>query len=201
MAEQHKRNKTKRISLAVTTPEEKLASLEEDITHYSEPEEKEVELENTVESYRKRNFTVSKQGTKERTMSMIDPKEWSLDDAQEPYALKDGSEVTLRIIDVRHDKRTDSSEYYTIRMEVPSEPFSKEITAWLNIPSRNLDAKRLNDAQHKMKAFMQCFSIDISALTDPLEDWPGQEGWAILSLSKSDQYGEQNRVAKYIVPR
>ena len=135
------------------------------------------------------------------SMSMIDPTEWQLDNSQEPYALKDGSEVMLRIIDVRLDKRDDESEYYTVRMEVPSETYSKEITDWLNVPSRNLDAKRLNAARQKMLHFMECFSIDRTTLTDPLEDWVGQEGWAILSLSKSEQYGEQNRIAKYIVPR
>ena len=201
MAERHKSNRIKRIEEAATIEEEKLASLEEDIAHYSEPEEKEVEQDSTVESFRKRNFTVSKQGTKERTMSMIDPNEWSLDDSQEPYALKDGSEAALRIIDVRFDTRDDNSSYYTIRMEVPSEPFSKEITDWLNVPNRELDAKRLNVARRRMLHFMQCFSIDTTQLSDPLEDWPGQEGWAILNLSKSDQYGEQNRITKYIVPR
>ena len=202
----------KRAKRTATKVEEDL-SLEEDIRHYSEPEEQkattDAALNNAAEEVERKNtefqqshhHTISKQRTKERTMSMIDPTEWSLEDSQEPYALKDGSEVILRIIDVRLDKRDDDSEYYTVRMEVPSEPYSKEITDWLNVPSRNLDAKRLNTAQHKMKSFMLCFSIDTGKLTDPLEDWPGQEGWAILNLTKSDQYGEQNRIAKYIIPR
>lgn len=134
-------------------------------------------------------------------MSMIDPTEWQLEDSQEPYALKDGTEIILRVIEVRLDKRADNSTYYTVRFEVPNEPYSKDITDWLNLPSRELDAKRLNVARQKMLHFMQCFNIDVSRPSDPLEDWVGQEGWCILSLSSSNQYGEQNRISKFILPR
>lgn len=134
-------------------------------------------------------------------MSMIDPTEWNLEDSQEPYALKDGTEAMLRIIEVRYDKRSDGSAYYTVRLEVPNEPFSKDITEWLNVPELPLDAKRLNAAKQKMWHFMDCFGIDRTRPSDPLEDWVGQEGWCILSLSKSDQYGEQNRISKFIMPR
>lgn len=161
----------------------------------------EVEQRNT-ESYRTRHYTVTKEGTKEiRSMSMIDPTQWSLEDSQEPYALKDGSEVMLRIVDVRLDKRADETEYYTVRFEVVDEPYSKEITDWFNVPARSLDPKRLNAARRKMLHLMESFGIDTMNLTDPVEDWPGYEGWCILSLSKSEQYGEQNRIAQFIRPR
>ena len=135
-------------------------------------------------------------------MSMIDPTEWDLEDSQEPYALKDGAEAQLRIIEVRRGTRLDTEvEYYTVRMEVVGEPFSKEITDWLDVPSRQLDAKRLNAARQKMQRFMACFAIDASRPFDPTADWFGCEGWAILGLSKSELYGEQNRISRYIQPR
>ena len=135
-------------------------------------------------------------------MSMIDPNEWELNNSQESYALKDGAEVILRIIEVRKNTRPENgSEYYTIRLEVPSEAFSKDITEWLDVPSRSLDAKRLNAARQKMLHFSEGFGIDMSRPFDPIEDWVGLEGWCILSLTKSDQYGEQNRISKYVRAR
>lgn len=149
-----------------------------------------------------RNYTVTESSTKEaRSMTTIDPTEWDLEDSQEPYALKDGTEAKLRIIEVRFDVRADDSKYYTVRFEVPSEPYSKDITDWLNVPDNGLDAKRLNAAKQKMWHFMDCFAIDRTKLCDPVEDWPGQEGWCLLGLTKSAQYGEQNRIAKFIRPR
>lgn len=135
------------------------------------------------------------------TVSMLDPNEWSLDDSQEPYALKDGTEARLRIIEVRKDTRDDESEYLTIRLEVPDEPYSKDVTKFLNIPSRKMDAKQLNQSRHDMKLFCQCFEVDMSRPFDPTEDWVGLEGWAILGVRKTEQYGEQNTIKKLIVPK
>jgi hypothetical protein len=36
---------------------------------------------------------------------------------------------------------------------------------------------------------------------EPEDDWPGLEGWAILGMEKTDQYGEQNFVKKFVAPR
>ena len=136
------------------------------------------------------------------TVSMIDPTEWELEDSHEPFALKDGAEALLRIIEVakgiRHETNT---EYYTVRLEVPAEPFSKDITDWLDVPSRNMDPKRLNAARQKMMHFMECFKIDRTEPSDPTEDWVGFEGWCILSLRSSEQYGEQNRISKFVRAR
>lgn len=134
-----------------------------------------------------------------RTMSMIDPSEWNLEDSREPYALKDGTEALLRVLEVRKSTRPETdTEYYTVRFEVPSEPYSKDIADFIDLPSSRLDAKRLNAARQKMLNFTQCFGIDLSRPFDPTEDWVGCQGWCILSLSKSDQYGEQNRISKYL---
>lgn len=136
------------------------------------------------------------------TMSMIDPSEWNLEDSQEPYALKDGSEVRLQVLDVSRSTRENGGVYYTTRFGVVDEPYSKDITDWFDEPSRSLmDAKQLNAAKRKMMNFLDCFSIDRTRPTDPTEDWVGAEGWTILSLSTSARYGEQNRISKFIAPR
>ena len=134
------------------------------------------------------------------SMSMLDPTEWELEDSHEPFALRDGTEAKLRILEVQ--KGVDNErEYLTIRLEVPEEPYSKDITHWLNVPSRKMDAKHLNVARNDMLKFCQCFEIDRTRPFDPTEDWVGLEGWCILGLRKSEQYGEQNRIGKFIVPR
>ena len=137
-----------------------------------------------------------------RIMSMVDPMEWELDDSHEPTVLKDGTEALLRVIEISKGTRPETNtEYYTVRFEVPSEPFSKDITDWLDLPARSMDPKRLNTAKQKMLHFMECFNIDRSMPSDPTEDWVGCEGWCILSLRSSDQYGEQNRISKFVRAR
>ena len=135
-------------------------------------------------------------------MSMIDPTEWELDDSHEPTTLKDGTEAQLRIIEVtRGTSKFTNSTQYTVRFEVPGEPFSKDIADWFDEPTRGMDPKRLNDARQKMKNFMDCFGIDRTRPSDPTEDWVGAEGWCILSLRVSEQYGDQNRISKFVRAR
>lgn len=136
-------------------------------------------------------------------MPTFDPTEWELSTAQEPYALKDGEEVKLRIMEVRKETRpSDDTEYFNVRLEVPDQPFSKEIAHFLNVPDRKLmNAKQINVARNEMQKFLAAFEIDTERPFDPTEDWPGQEGWCILGMRKSDQYGEQNYIKKLIGAR
>lgn len=136
-----------------------------------------------------------------KLMPTFDPSAWNLDDAQEPYALKDGTEARLRILEVTHHERDDKTEYLNVRLEVPDEPYSKEIAHFLNIPTPGLDAKRSNQARSDMDKFLHCFNIDRTRPFNPSEDWVGEEGWAILGIRRTDAYGEQNKINKFILPR
>ena len=137
-----------------------------------------------------------------KSMSMIDPTEWELDDSHEPITLKDGTEALLRVIEVtRGVSKLSGVVQYIVRFDVPSEPFSRDITDWFDEPTRGMEPKRLNDAKQKMKHFMDCFGIDRIRPSDPNEDWVGCEGWCILSLRSSEQYGDQNRIAKFVQAR
>ena len=62
-------------------------------------------------------------------------------------------------------------------------------TAWLQ------NGCRLSSRGPKVLA------IDRSRPSDPTEDWVGCEGWYILSLRSSEQYGEQNRISKFVRAR
>lgn len=135
-------------------------------------------------------------------MPVLDPNEWNLDDAQEPYALEDNSEVKVRILDVRKDKDKNDMEYLLPRFEIVDEPFSKDFTHFMYIPDKEtMDAKRLNRSRFAMVQFLHCFEIDTSRPMDPTEDWNGSEGWVILGIKKDDQYGEQNFVKQFITPK
>lgn len=173
-------------------------------------EEQPIESSNRAAELQARSNAIQREHgltAKGKTMSMIDPSEWNLDDSQEPYALRDGVEAKLRIVSVEKNQRRDrdgtiTGEYWVVRIEVPDEPYSKEITDFLDIPdAKHMDAKRLNTARDKMRKFCDAFEIDRSRPFDPSDNWPGQEGWGILSLTVSPDYGEQNRVRRYIVPK
>jgi hypothetical protein len=52
-------------------------------------------------------------------------------------------------------------------------------------------------ATRKFKMFAQAFGIDYGKPFD-WEELVGLEGWVILGVKKSDEYGDQNTVKKYM---
>jgi hypothetical protein len=134
-------------------------------------------------------------------MPLFDPSDWSLGESQEPYAMADGTEAKVRIVEVAKGTDKNGEQYIQPRLEIVNEPYSKDFTHFLHIPSRKMTEKKLNQVRNAMKQFCEAFELDISRPFDPADDWPGHEGWAILGVRDNEQYGEQNFIKKLIVPR
>jgi hypothetical protein len=135
-------------------------------------------------------------------MAMIDPTEFDLDESQEPYALKPGEEHKLVIVGVTEGTDKNDLKYLLPRLEVVGEPYAKDFTYFLHVPDRaSMTEKQLNRVRFNYRTFCACFGIDNSRPHDPVDEWPGHEGYAILGASSDDQYGEQNFVKKFITPQ
>src|SRR5882724_9906176 len=91
------------------------------------------------------------------SMSMIDPSDWSLEDSQEPYCMRDGTEAKLRIVAVTKGTDKNDCMYLQPRLEVVGEDFSKDFTHFLHIPDRKMSAKQLNRVKSALRAFMDAF--------------------------------------------
>lgn len=124
-------------------------------------------------------------------------------DATEPIAVDPG-EYLVRIIGCRKDKednilRTDKNggKYFMPMFELPNELAAKTFSHFVRIPDPgNMDEKQLNSAKWELESFKQAFQMgeggfDLNALE-------GMEGYAILSKEDSAEYGEQNRIKKFV---
>jgi len=135
-------------------------------------------------------------------MSLLDYDELGLDESQEPTLAKAGEEKKLRIVSVDSGVDKNDMDYYLPRLEIADDPYSKEFTYFMYRPDKNdMSEKQLNRARWNMKSFCQCFNIDVSRPSDPEDSWPGHEGWAVLGVSKSDEFGEQNYIKKLLAPK
>ena len=140
-------------------------------------------------------------------MALIDysDMEQEILDAQEPTVLPKGTEVKVRIIQVRQGTSEKNGNDYLIPLyEVLGDGMEmvKEVSDFLWVLDKeNLGAKEYARALDQFKKFAKCFGIDLSRPFDPEEDLMGLEGWIIVGLKKSDEYGEKNTVSKYILPR
>lgn len=121
----------------------------------------------------------------------------------EPVILKRGEEVKARIIAVRTGI-SDKNEctWYQPVFDVPSEPLVTEFNDFFwELDREKLSEKDYIRALRKFKMFAEAFDIDYSRPFDWEEDFIGKEGWVIVGIKKSDEYGDQNTVQKYVAGR
>lgn len=139
-------------------------------------------------------------------MTMLDTSGWDLEDSYDPIALPEGTECQLRILDVILGKDKNGMEFIMPRFEIIEQPLAKDFTHFLHVPTEEInpetgkpkmDKKTLNRAKRAMLHFFECFDIE-PGVFDPEDDWPGLEGWVILSYSNDPQYGEQNRIKQLL---
>lgn len=135
--------------------------------------------------------------------------EGEIANAPEPSALKKGSEVKARIIGVRTGVvEKDESDYvgisyFSVSYDAPDEPLAKEFNDffWDLCDVEKLKAiseKTALAAMRKFRNFADAFGLDYSRPFDLEDDLPGKTGWLIVGIKKSDEYGDQNTVQKYI---
>lgn len=125
-------------------------------------------------------------------------------DAPEPKTLPRGSEVKARIIGMREgisDKN--DAQWYMPTYDVPSDPMVMEFNDffWDLADKDKLDAKAAARSFRKFKVFAESFGLDYSRPFSWEDDLIGLEGWVILGVKKSDEFGEQNSVSKYVAGR
>lgn len=143
---------------------------------------------------------------KEIHMALIDYSDMQDDiqNAQEPTVLPKGSEVKVRIIQVRTGEDKNGKDYFMPVMEALGDGMEmvKEFSDFHYIlDPEALTSKEFARSKNKFKLFAWCFGFDFSRPFDPEDDLVGLEGWVIVGISKSDEYGEQNTISKYVLPR
>ena len=139
-------------------------------------------------------------------MALLDYSDMAEDisNSKDPIVLPKGSEVKVRIIQVRTGEDKNGKDYFMPVLEALGEgnEMVKEFSDFHYVldPSA-MDAKSFERSKNKFKNFAKCFGVDFTRPFDPEDDLVGLEGWVIVGVSKSDEYGEQNTVSKYILPR
>ena len=127
--------------------------------------------------------------------------EQEIKDAPELVTLPRGSEVKARIVGIRDgisDKN--NAQWYQPIFDVPDDPLVNEFNDffWDLVDRDKLDAKQSRRAFTKFKNFAAAFDLDYSRPFNWTDDLIGLEGWVILGVKKSDEYGDQNTVSKYM---
>ncbi len=136
-------------------------------------------------------------------MSILD---LDLSDAKEPTVVPANQEYQLVITKCEAPKQDKSGfDYIMPVFEIPKEPNSKSFSRYIRLATRGnldkLDDKKKNDLKWGNTVFLKCFGIDTTKKFSPEDDLPGKKGWAILGVESDEEYGDKNKISKFVVPK
>lgn len=137
---------------------------------------------------------------------MLDFSDENLDGARDLMAADEG-EYRVRIKDWKTDDdgkivklNDDDKPFIMPILEIVNHPdadYFKDFTHFLWLPDSWMDSKKKNKASFDLREFLNAFGIDYHQKIDP-ESTIGAEADAYLIMTDDDQYGEQNRVKKFV---
>ncbi len=116
----------------------------------------------------------------------------------EPRAEPAG-EYKIKIVSAEISIDKNRHPYFLPRFEVIGKPYSKDFTKFHGLPHDDLTEKDLNATRNSLDKFKKCFGLSEGKLSLP--GMIGLEGWAILGAKDDPEWGEQNFVRKYVLPK
>lgn len=132
----------------------------------------------------------------------------AIENAPEPQVFESDEEVTLRIVGFREDMES-GKKVFTNKsgglyvhpeleiIEVPNQELYKTFLHYVPIPKGLTDPKKKLQVERSLQRFCKAFDVEV----DPkdLDDWIGSETEAILKVERSDQYGGQNGIKRFVI--
>jgi len=130
-----------------------------------------------------------------------------IENAPEPQVFESDEEVTLRLVGFREAPETGEKVftnksgglYVHPELEIIGVPDAEQYKTFLHyvpIPKGLTDPKKKLQAERSLQRFCKAFGVEIDP--ESLDDWIGSEAEAILRVERSDQYGDQNGVKRFV---
>lgn len=123
----------------------------------------------------------------------------SLEDTPELKALPEGEyQVQATSAELGTSEKS-GGKYLLLRLEVPTEPTSKDMTHVLMLPAQQDTEKQIIKRKNRIKQAMDAFGYDYAGQggIDP-DALTGMEAWAYLTVEEDPEYGTQNRIRRFV---
>lgn len=123
----------------------------------------------------------------------------NLDDVREPQPLEEG-EYKLKIIKEPELKRSENTgrSYISVLYRAEEQNDAALINDNLMLPIPEDDAAKANQFARRLKQWAECFEVPFSGSDINIEAAEGNTGFCLLGIEHSDDYGDKNRVKRFL---
>lgn len=130
--------------------------------------------------------------------------DYALDEVPELRTVPGGQEYRLRVASAKlkesKGEKTAGQSLLMFYFDVVDEADTKLITYPVMLPAENLDEEANNDRRRQLKRIMQALGWDLSQGFN-VEELKDMECFALLGVETTAEYGEQNKIQNFILPK
>lgn len=124
----------------------------------------------------------------------------NVDQAKELVLLKEG-EYKLSVISAECRTSQNGNPYLNVRFSVEGQPMAEDIYHMLMLPKEGEDERVANRKLLRFKEFYAAFNIKPVNGEVDLDKLGGKTGWGFVRVESDDEYGEKNRIARFMPKR
>ena len=124
--------------------------------------------------------------------------QFSHDEVPEPKLLEDGAEVTVRIARCLEKKDKNGRDYLSLILEVTDDPEAEDIFHMVYVPHPDESSKQARRTLKNLGDMIRAFGMPEEFDT---ADLIGEEAQAVIGLRSDEQYGDQNVIRTFVVPK
>lgn len=123
----------------------------------------------------------------------------NIDDIPAQHAVAEGEYHLLLVSAEIKDQKPEkgSGRFLQATMEVMDDPNAKLISHVMMLPSEDDNDRKKNNRLRAIGDFLKAFSIPSSGSVN-FAQYEGNMGWAVLRVETSDDYGDQNKIRRFI---
>ncbi len=128
----------------------------------------------------------------------------ALDEVPELQAVPGDQEYKLRVTTVKHQEskgeKTAGQQLLLFYFDIVEHADTRPVSYPVMLPSETLTDGENNDRKRQLKRVLQALEWDVAKGFAP-DELVGQECFAILGTETTAEYGEQNKIKTFVVPK
>ena len=124
--------------------------------------------------------------------------DYALDDIPDLGVVEEGEHL-LTVTGVNYTEADkNGNPFLIINFRIENAPNTKNVSHFIGLPGPNHNEEESQDRLRSLKYFATAFGVSMPINSDEIE---GAQGTAILKVEDNDEYGEQNKVKRFVEPK
>jgi len=123
-----------------------------------------------------------------------------LEGVPELTLLDDNTEVEVKCFsaEVKESQATPGSMYISLGLEVVGIPTAANIYHMLFLPKQDDEEKKKLNKLRSLKGAAEIFGVSFGASGIDVAEFVGNSAWAIVGVEQSEEYGDKNKIKRFI---